>query len=257
MKKITIQSKIATLAVLGSLVLGSVPAFAQTSTDAQKPVARPQGWLGARPYLNDDIKESREEVKDARREVKEGREEVRSGHIELISNEKKIREEAKDSISEADNKEEIKKIREEAKKEITSARTSFRSDREEKMSTLKESVRFLLVKELSFAYSQTTNLFGRVEKKITEMKANGVDVSKAETNLAESKVSLETAMGSIEKIKTVLSEEGKDKAELKVEIKDLIASAKLNLHEARQSLKEVIDFIKESQKPATESTDSQ
>ena len=45
MKKITTQNKIATLAILGSLILGSVPVFAQTENTPQGSyIGAKMGW---------------------------------------------------------------------------------------------------------------------------------------------------------------------------------------------------------------------
>ena len=256
MKKITIQNKIATLAILGSLILGSVPVFAQTeSTPQESYIGAKMGWRAnnrsqLKNEIPNDIRDARGEIRATQEEIKDNRD---ANKVEI----RNLKTEARVDIINAEGKNEIKNIREEVKKDIKESRASFKEEQKEKIQSLRESVRFMIVKELSFAYSHLNNLSIRVGVKLEEMKANGVDVVSADALLINAKESLAKALVSIEKIKSILGGDQTNKETLRAEVKLNVDDVKIQLQSSRQSLKEVIDFIKESSQAGEKRSDSQ
>ena len=76
MKKITTQNKIATLAILGSLILGSVPVFAQAESAPQESyIGAKMGWrANNRSQLKNEIPN---DIRDARGEIRATQEEIK------------------------------------------------------------------------------------------------------------------------------------------------------------------------------------
>jgi len=258
--KTTTQS--ITFILLAGFLLGAIPAFAQADYDRDD---------AARPTLfNENDFEDRDEYKPSvmpikanfpayRAESKEDRievlERIKDGRSEIedIRNEAKadiatFRAETKEALENAETREDRKAILEEAKIETKNNKIEIRELTSEKKAEIRSSQKFLFAKQFVLIHAKLQRAVEGIENRMIKMSEDGMDISKAESLVAEAKLNLGSAGDIMEKMKSLLDSrpETKEASEaLRTELKALAEDLKGSLRSAHGNLKEAVNVLRE------------
>lgn len=196
----------------------------------------PEGALPQNVKFKGEIKDGRMQLHE---DIKLERGEM---HADIQGDREAMRADIKDSDK---TPEERKTERETFKKEVEAKKIEFRANIKEKRTEFRMKAKEILVERFQNAIQKLEDIQARVASRIAKVKAEGKDITSAETALTNSKAKLEAAKAKLAEVKAILpSTDAEVTADLFEKIKVGTREAQDLLKESRSELKNAIDVLK-------------